>query len=320
MPSDHTPEALNEAYALPGILHFAPAAGALTAAHITLPTGAATVYLHGAHLTSWQPTGLPDVFFLSSLSPFANGKAIRGGVPICFPWFGPDTEARAAGKPGPAHGFARTQPWQFSNASLIPNAAEPDAPTLHLQLTLTPTDVSRALGYPAFAAICDFTFGLDRGLTLIQRLTVFNPGPAPMHFEEALHAYFAVPDVRTTTLSGLESAPYLDKTDNAALKTAPATPLQLTETTDRVFQHNSATLSMQNSASSHKLTINKTASNTTVVWNPWEKVAATMSDLPPDSWPQFICVETANTAASTVTLAPNTANAMTQTLTLSKVI
>src|ERR1700691_2930891 len=99
--------ALNENFGLPGLLTFEESNG-LTCAVVTTPAASATIYFQGAHLTHWQPAGEESVLFLSGKSAFQKGKAIRGGVPVIFPWFGD----RHDGQPGPAHGFARTAEWE----------------------------------------------------------------------------------------------------------------------------------------------------------------------------------------------------------------
>lgn len=296
-----TVDPLNESFALPGVLLFEEA-GALVRAQITLPTCTATVYLHGAHLTHWQPAGQAPVLFLSEQSEFLPGKAIRGGVPICFPWFGP----RGGGEPVPSHGFARTQEWTLANAALLPG----EEPTLHLTFTLGPTEVSRGLGFDHFRVAYELVFGANAGRTLTLRLSVANLAPEPLAFEEALHTYFAVADVRTTRIAGLSSARYLDKTDSGKEKTTPAEDLVLTGTTDRVFPGHIAPVAIHDVGHRRVLTNSKKNSETTVLWNPWAEVSATLSDLPNDAWPGFLCVESANTGADKVTLASNQAHTL----------
>ena len=303
-----TAATLNESFALPGILHFEDA-GPLQRAQITLPTCTATVYLQGAHLTHWQPAGQAPVLFLSAESEFASGKPIRGGVPICFPWFGPRTSQpgpRTGGQPGPSHGFARIQEWTLANAALLSG----EEPTLHLTFTLGPTDLSRSLGFDHFRVAYELIFGTDAGRTLTLRLSVANLALEPLPFEEALHTYFSIADVRTTPIAGLSSSAYLDKTDSGKQKTTPAGELTLTATTDRVFPGHTAPVLIHDAGNQRVLTNTKQNSSTTVLWNPWAEVSATFSDLPNDAWPGFVCVETANTGADKITLAPNQAHTL----------
>jgi glucose-6-phosphate 1-epimerase len=308
MSLDHqTSTELNERFGLPGVLLFEDH-GELVRARISLPTCEASIYLQGAHLTHWQPAGQQPVLFLSERSAFTPGKAIRGGVPICFPWFG----ARSDGLPGPSHGFARIQPWQLAFAALLPDTGEGDR--LQLTFVLGPTDLSRSVGFDHFR----IAYEVMLGSTLSSKLTVANLGTDPFHFEEALHAYYHVADVRKTRLGGLESARYLDKRDAGKEKSAPAVPLTLTEFSDRVFFANSAPLTIDDPGNGRRIHIEKQHSATTVVWNPWPEGSASLADLGPEDWPHFLCVEAANTATEAITLAPGEAHFMTTMITLRK--
>ena len=289
---------LHENYAIPGHLSFDQHEG-LTRVHVQVAGSSATIYLHGAHLTHWQPAGQEPVIFLSEKSDFAAGKAIRGGVPICFPWFG----ARSDGKTGPSHGYARIQEWEMIFAALVPGI---DGDQIYMTFALYPNDLSRSLGFDNLRAAYEVVIGK----TLTLRLTVFNAGTEPQTIEEALHAYFAVKDVRTTQLFGLELALYLDKTDGFRKKVAPPSWLVLTGETDRVFPANTATVRIDDLGNRRVITVEKTGSKTTVVWNPWSELAAKLADMPDDGWPGFVCVETANTATDAITLKPGEKHVM----------
>jgi glucose-6-phosphate 1-epimerase len=299
MPSPHqTPAELTSNFALPGMLAFDEHNG-LARAQITLPTGTATVYLHGAHLTHWQPAGQAPVIWLSELSDFAPGKAIRGGIPVCFPWFATDTGNHApGGKPGPSHGFARIQEWELAFAALAGEA-------LHLTLTLGANDLSRSYGFDHFRVAVEFIFGS----TLTVRISVANTGEAPLVFEEAFHTYF-VADPLKSEISGLESATFIDKTDALKQKTGPATPLVLDHWADRVYPGNTATVVIDDRTHGRKITIDKQGSGSTVVWNPHPEASAPLKDLAPDAWQHFLCVETANAGEDRITLAPGEAHVM----------
>ena len=278
----------------------------LTRVQVRTAAAEATIYLHGAHLTHWQPAGQKPVVFLSADSEFADGKAIRGGVPICFPWFGP----RSDGQPGPSHGYARIQEWDLSFAALVPGA---DGDQIYLTFALFPSELSRSLGFDNLR----LAYEVIVGKTLTMRLTAVNAGTEPVVIEEALHSYFAVADVRTTALTGLESTQYRDKTDGMKVKTTPAGPLRLTGETDRVFPATTATVQVHDEGNGRLLTVEKINSATTVVWNPWTEVAAKLADLPDDAWPGFVCVETANTTTDAITLEPGKSHAMQCTVSIS---
>ena len=290
---------LNENFGLPGFLAFEEA-GELIRAQVTLPSCEATVYLHGAHLTRWKPVNQTDVLFLSERSEMAPGQPIRGGIPVCFPWFGPDAQGRDGGAAGPSHGFARLQEWTFAFAALAGDK-------LHLTLTLGPTEMSRSLGFEEFRVAYEMVFGGD---TLTLRLTVANSGEKVLVFEEALHTYFAVGDVQEAPIAGLEGAKFLDKTDGMKEKTGPSSPLTLTSWTDRVYPANVATTTITDERNKRTIALKKADSRTTVVWNPYPEASAKMTDLAPDAWPGFVCVETANTGADAVTLAAGAAHTM----------
>lgn len=282
---------LTEHFAIPDVLSFHQTANGLIYADVTTPHATATVYLQGAHLTAWQPTGEQPVLFVSRKSDFEPGKPIRGGVPIAFPWFA----NRHDGKTGPSHGFARIQNWTLAFAALA-------GYDLHLTFTLSPTEMSRELGYDNFR----LAYQLTIGRTLTMQLAVANDAPAPLLFEEALHTYYSVGDVHKVTVTGLEPTPFIDKTDNMREKPAAHAPLTFTGPTDRVYPDTEATCVLHDAASRRRITVAKTNSHTTVVFNPWKA----MADLGSDQWHEMLCVETVNAAANTVTLAPGTTHTM----------
>jgi glucose-6-phosphate 1-epimerase len=284
--------ALNENFGLPGVLAFEESDG-LTRAVVTSPVASATIYLQGAHLTHWQPVGEQPVLFLSGKSGFKAGKAIRGGVPIIFPWFGD----RHDGQAGPAHGFARTAEWECVFAA---HSGE----DVHLTFTLSPNDTTRELGFDRFRV----AYQLAIGRRLEMRLTVANGADMPLVFEEALHTYFAVADVRKVSTSGLQKITYLDKRDldaegNAKHKTQTEEPLVLTQATDRVYVDSASACVIDDPAGGRRITVDKSNSNTTIVWNPWEELTAKLADMEPDGWQGMLCVETANAGQNAVTLA-----------------
>lgn len=276
---------LNEHFAIPGVLAFHQTGSGLIYLEATTPQATATVYLQGAHLAAWQPAGEQPVLFLSRRSHFEPGVPIRGGVPISFPWFA----GRRDGKTGPAHGFARIQDWTLAFAALAGD-------DLHLSFTLAPTALSRELGYDNFRVAYQLTIGR----TLTMQLTVANDADAPLLFEEALHTYYAVGDVREVSVTGLESTAFVDKTDNMQQKPAAHAPLTFASATDRVYPNTDAACVLHDAAGRRRITVEKTGSDTTVVFNPWKELA----DMGPDEWPEMLCVETVNAAANAITLAP----------------
>jgi glucose-6-phosphate 1-epimerase len=286
-------------FAIPGVLDFAATNG-LVFARITTPSCIAELYLHGAHLTQWQPTGHQPVLFLSERSHFAPGEPIRGGVPVLFPWFGdrkptPDHPRTD----GPKHGFARTAPWNLAFAAL-------SGDDLHLTLTLSPSDTSRSFGYDHFQVAYELILGRELRL----RLTVANQADSPLDIEEALHTYFTVGDIHNASLTGLEGAEYLDKVDHFTRKHQPETPITFSGETDRLFLNTASTITIHDPTLHRRIHVAKSNSQSTVVWNPWSALTATLADMNPGAWQQMVCVESANASENALTLPPGQAHTM----------
>src|SRR5215472_2571171 len=268
---------------LPNVLRLEDAPGGLVRAVVSSQAAEAEIYLHGAHVARWKPRGQRPVLFLSSKSLFAPGKAIRGGVPLIFPWFG----SRAEGKPGPVHGFARITEWTLEGTKLRNDG------DVEITLGLAPNDSAPTFGYGEFA----LRFRVNVGSNLQMELEVHNYGKEPLVYEEALHAYFAVGDVRQASLSGLEGTSYIEKTDQVHLNT-------------------NATCVIHDSAWNRRLIVEKSGSETTVIWNPWIDKTTHMSDMAPDEWQEMICVETANAADDALSLAPGGSHKLTASIRL----
>jgi len=287
---------LNEHFAIPGVLDFKEGNGGLLCAEVTTGAYSATLYLHGAHLTQWQPTGQAPVLFLSEHSHFALDTPIRGGVPVIFPWFGPRTGERTD---GPMHGFARLQVWNVAFAAV-------SGDDLHLTLTLGPSEESGGLGYDNFRVAYEVVLG--RELTL--RLSVANGGAQELRFEEALHTYFAVGSAQDVRIHGLGGTEYLDKTDGFKRKQQEEEVLRLTGTTDRPYLNTTATVTLEDPALGRKIVVAKQGSETTVVWNPWAEGSKTLADFGDEEWREMTCVETANAGEDVVTLRAQEAHTM----------
>jgi glucose-6-phosphate 1-epimerase len=296
-------EQLDEQFAIPGVLAFQVTPSGLLYAEISTPQAKATVYLQGAHLAHWQPNGQQPVLFLSSKTELLPGKALRGGVPISFPWFA----ARHDDKAGPSHGFARIQDWTLVFAAL---AGE----DLHLTFTLGPTELSRSLGYDHFHLVFELTIGR----TLTMQLTVGNDGDAPLVFEEALHTYYSIVDIHEARVEGLEGVTYLDKMA-AMHQTVQQGMIAITGPTDRVYLNTATACVLHDIGGRRRIHIAKTNSHTTVIWNPWESGAAKLPDMGPGEWQEFIAIETVNAADNTVTLAPGITHTMQARITVEDV-
>ena len=211
-------------FEIPGVARIVEGNGGLPKVSITSPEAAGEMYLHGAHVTSWKPAGGEEVLFLSSQARWEDGRAIRGGVPICFPWFGDKADDPKA----PAHGFVRTKAWQIESIAQAGGAV-----TVSM---FTESDENTKKWWPAdFRLVHRATFGRELSLELVMT----NTGRSPLRFEEALHAYHRVGSIEQSRVRGLDKVPYLDKTDSDREKVQQG-EIAITAETDRVYLNTSA--------------------------------------------------------------------------------
>jgi D-hexose-6-phosphate mutarotase len=233
---------------------------------------------------------------------FQRGRAIRGGVPLVFPWFGPK-----AGDPRAAqHGFARVRDWSLRTASVGPDGA------CIVAMTLDDDEGTLAAWPHAFHARFTAAAGRDLRMTLEIR----NTGAAGFTFEAALHTYLAVSDVRRIRVRGLENTRYLDKVDGGARQREGNAPLAFTGETDRVYLDTTSACIIEDPGWNRRIVVAKSASRSTVVWNPWEEKARAMADLGEAAWTGMVCIETANAAADARTLAPGDSHVLEAVITV----
>ena len=277
-------------FEIPGALRFDEPAGGIAKAIVSTPLASGEIYPQGAHVALWTPKGQKPVLFMSSKSLFAPAKAIRGGVPIIFPWFG----ARSDGKPGPAHGFARTMPWTVERSSLRGDGT---------------LDIEFVLNVEEFRV----RFLVGMGTTLEMALEVQNSGAAEARYEEALHTYLAVGDVRQVSVSGLENTAYIDKTDGFSRK-VQASEVRIAKETDSVYVDTAATCIVDDPLWQRRIVVEKTGSASTVVWNPWVEKTKGMADMGADDWQGMVCVESANASDNAMVLAPGARHKLTATI------
>ena len=261
----------------------------------------AQIYLHGAHLAAWQPVHARDpVLWMSAHSLFKPDKPIRGGVPICFPWFGPHSEDKTV----PSHGFGRLTPWTLCDAGETPDG------TVHLTLQLEDDNAS-----PVWPHYFHADLRVSIGRTLTVELFVDNPDHIAFSFEEALHTYFRVSNIEQVSVSGLENSEYFDKVTSSRARQG-AEPIRFTGETDRVYAGTQTPCVIHDPGMKRRITIAKRGSHSTVVWNPWVQKARTMADFGDDEWPRMLCIETANVGDAAVTLRPEDRHTMTAEITV----
>jgi glucose-6-phosphate 1-epimerase len=275
---------------------FEETAGGLVRLKIETPLATGELYPHGAHLTRFAPRGEAPVLFVSERSEFAPGRPIRGGVPVCFPWFA----ARAGDPSAPAHGFARTSEWTLESLVTDPDGA------VSVVLRLDADGSTRAQWPHEFTLRHRIVFGRE----LSMALEVENGSREPFRFEEALHTYFAVSDVRDVSIAGLEGRTYLDKTDAFKEKRQPPEPLRIVSETDRIYPRHTGACTLDDRSLRRRIVVEKRGSATTVVWNPWIAKAAAMKDFGDEEWPAMICIEAANAGEDAIELGPGQRHAM----------
>lgn len=292
-------DALNSRFGIAGIAQVVAGKGKFPMVRVTSPAATAEISLYGAQVTQWRPTGADEVLFLSDKSYWDKGRAIRGGIPVCFPWFAEKADDVNA----PKHGFVRTREWRLDSLSALDDGSV----TL---VCITENDASTRLLWPHEFCVA---YRITVGAKLRLELTVINRGKSPMRFEEALHSYLRVGRVQDVSIAGLDGLVYLDKTDGFHQK-SQAGDISLTQETDRIYLNARAAVDVVDASLKRSIRTEKANSATTVVWNPWSEQAAKLADLGSEEWPQMVCVEASNVQMSAIQLDPAEEHSMRATL------
>jgi glucose-6-phosphate 1-epimerase len=295
---------LRRRFDVPGV-SFVAGRGGLACVQVDTPACRGELFLQGAHVTRWQPAGHEPVLWVSARSAFAPGKAIRGGVPICFPWFGPAGEFVQSRDAAPMHGHARTEPW-------TPTDIRRHADDVIVTLAFGPV----ASLTPHWPAQFDARLTARFGATLDLSLSITNRQSTPITFEAALHTYFCVDDVHHTSVTGLANTRYLDKAgDTRVERFQDGHPIRFAAETDRVYQDTTQTCVIDDGV--RRIENHKRGSKTTVVWNPWIAKAQAIG-LADGEWQDFVCVETAAALDNAITLPAGASHEIAARLVVSK--
>lgn len=262
-----------------------------TPRHFACSTATGSVYDYGAHVVAWTPAGAAPVLWLSELTELLSGAPIRGGVPICWPWFslGP------GGDRTPMHGVAGTRVWEFLGAQQHPEVIE-------CRYRLDAQEVA-----PNGVEV---VFTVAFGSTLRLALEVVNGSDRDFTYEAALHTYLAVGDVRQVSVEGLDGCAYLDKVAEGgpAMRTQHG-EVRFDAETDRIYR-TTGVVTVNDPVLGRRLRIERSSSADVVVWNPWAAKAASLPDVPDDGWRSMLCVEGANVADAAVRLEPGQTHTM----------
>lgn len=283
-------EQLNQEYGIDGQLRFIEGKGGLTMIEIDNGQAAALISVHAGQALSFKPhDAKDDLLFVGATAYFDTGKAIKGGIPICWPWFGPDPEDKGR----PAHGFVRSAPW-----SVIATEAVADGSTV-VKLGIADNANTRAIWPHAFNLIQVITVGPTLQLELVTK----NPGDLPFSITQGFHTYFKVGDVTQAQVLGLEDKRFIDKVADDAIETQDG-HVAIHGEVNRIYQGIDRDLLIDDASLDRRIRIRGTNSSTCVVWNPWIETARAMGDLADDDYLTMLCVETLNADSEIIEVPP----------------
>ena len=278
---------LNARHAIADHVEFQEGPGGLTVAAVANAQARAVIALQGAQLLNWAPHGTPPVVWESPAAKYSASKSVRGGVPVCWPWFGPHATEPAF----PAHGFARTLAWDVIATEALSSGAT------RLVFRFVPPANTRAWWPHASQLELHLSIGTVLEMDLVTR----NLSDSDITITEALHTYFGVSDVRAISVLGLDGTDYLDKVGGGRQQQHGA--ITFSGETDRVYLATTAECIIDDPGLQRRIIIAKRGSRSTVVWNPWIDKAAKLGDLGDDGYLRMVCVESANGADDAVVVA-----------------
>jgi glucose-6-phosphate 1-epimerase len=281
---------LNQKYGVENQVHFFEGEGNLPFVEITNRLYRVVVSLYGAQVMNFIPKGGTDVLWNTNRSFYQEGKAIRGGIPLCFPWFGPhETDSSL-----PLHGFARLQMWDVQNVMVA------ESGQILLILELHSNEQTMAMWPYSFTANLSVLLGLSLNVSLI----VENTDNKPFTYTDALHSYFRIGNVDAVKVEGLQHKSYVDSLKENQSFEQQEDLLSINQEINRRYTDTYETCIIHDSALNRKISVSKSGSETTVVWNPWVETAKKMEDMNDDDYKTMLCIEAANTLNDTVTVEP----------------
>ena len=277
---------LNERFGIDGMVRIQEGRGGLTRVAVSTTLCEAEVYLHGAHVTHFQRKNDRPLLFMSRDSRFELGKAIRGGIPVIFPWFG-DRDGQ------PAHGFARVTEWELTEVLALPDE------TIRTRFVMPKTSLSGE-----FEGVqCEYIVKFGRELEA--ELNVWDESKEhAIEFESCLHSYFAVGNIETASVRGLQHLNYLDKLQGFAEVFERNEAVRFDGEVDRIYLDTSADTQIVDETWKRIINVRKRGSASTVVWNPWIDKSKRLNDLGDQDYREFVCVESCNVNRNSIRLAP----------------
>ena len=296
-------EQLNADYGIADKVKFVEGEGGFPLIEINNEHARSTISVYAGQVLSFQPATQSEVMFVSSQAYRQAGKAIKGGAPICWPWFGPDPEGRR-----PNHGFVRNRLWQMRDVVSTQDGAT------QVIMGLVDTAETRKIWDYSF----DMAIAITVGSVLTIELTTRNIGEQSFSITQALHSYFKVGDIEQVTVLGLADKRYLDKVDEGKQKTQ-AGEITFSGECDRIYLDVPAELAIEDRQLNRKIEITATNSKTAIVWNPGAEISASMADLGDRDYLNFVCVETANAADEAIAIAAGETYKMTARYAVSEI-
>ena len=277
---------LNEKFSIPGLIKFIDNDQGALVARVETSQGTMEVARQGAQLLFWTPKGQAPVVWLSPQAQFKSGKSLRGGTPVCWPWFGPHPENPSL----PGHGFARNLEWRMLETSRLRDATR-------ITMIFEPGDEQRKI-WPHHA---ELTLSITMGEALEMVLTTRNLGKTAFTITQALHTYFHVGDIARVRVEGLEGKEYIDKVGEETHRQQQGA-LNIDREVDRIYLDCPEDLVIVDEVLKRRIRIARQGSNSAVVWNPWAEKGAAFGDMGKDGYRNMLCVETTNAAKDTITL------------------
>ena len=265
---------------------------------VTNKFASAKITTNGAHVFEYAPIGEKNLLWVSKKAFMEPGKPIRGGVPVCWPWFGTSVKD---GWPG--HGFVRKEEWEIAEISELPSGAT----KLVFKID---TDMKQfEMAEFPFTVYMIFTVGKELEMTLV----MFNKGKEPVKIGCALHTYFAVSDIRKVAVTGLDQTTYVDYREGSDRKElVQQGDVLINDEIDNVYFPASGSTEIVDPGWGRIITVEKSGSDTIVIWNPWIEKAKTMADYAPEEYTEMLCVECANAKCEPRVLLPGVPHQITQ--------
>lgn len=265
---------------------------------VDTPTCTGSIVDHGAQVLEWAPRDHSPVLFVGQAGVQAENTAIRGGIPVCFPWFGP---GRKPGSPY-SHGFARTSTWR---------RLEDSADEIRtIAYRLTRDDVTDDYWPYAYEAVLTARFGT----TLSVSLQVTNLDERAFSYEAALHTYLSVEDIAQVRVEGLDGVSYVDKAEGGAIRQQRG-PVTFSGETDSVFD-TPGPVTVVDVAGGRDIEVATSGATRMIVWNPWREKAAEFTDLGSGEWERFVCVEAGCVLDGAVQLEPGRTHTLSMSISL----